>query len=348
MKKSLIWILIFIFLFSYYPAIGETTYQITVVDLQRVVKRDTSNSLFRLFGFSSWEETTTGDILKPGDRIKTGEDSYLELRYDNGTFTRIGEKSLIEIGENKKNEQGYRSTLKVKQGRIWARVKKAWKKITNFRVVTPSAVAGVKGTLFSVAVEKDTILSVKEGLVQFSNKNNNEKVLVGKGMMSQVSRKGEITEPHKMNREEKNSWQEKNIESWIKTSEKTKEVPGKALGHDKDKDLPENAKDKKEKEENQNKGKGNNGKDNNSREENNGRQDDNRGNNGQGNDNRGQGNDEENENENDNGRSNDEENENENDNGRSNDEEDENKNDNGRDNDQKENENKNDNGKGKE
>ena len=250
MRKILTWFLVFVFVFSYFTTTGLSTedrYEVIVLDLQGEVKKESSNPLFRLLGLSVWEDISTGDHLKPGDKIKIGEDSSLELKYNNGIFTHIREKSLIEIGQNQKNT----ATLKINKGRLWVRFKKAWNELTNFRVVTPSAVAGVKGTLFSVAVEEDTILSVQEGLVQFVEKKNNEKVLVEKGMMSSVSPEGKLDKPRKINQDESKKWNKKAVKSWIKESKKDREVPGKALGHDKNKN--EAAEDKEN-----SKGKGNN------------------------------------------------------------------------------------------
>ena len=243
MKKIVIWILVIIFIFNYFPAAGEETYQIKVINIKGEVKIETTNPLFGLFGLKVWKKLEQGDSLEKGDIIKTGRDSFLELSFHNGTNTYIEENSQIIIGENKKKEKGIASTLKVNKGRIWARVKRAWKEITKFKVITPSVVAGVKGTKFTVAVNDYTVVSVKEGIVQLIESKNNKKVLVDKGMMSTVS-KGKLEGPYKMDKKEKKLWNNKEVKTWL-NKDKNKQNPGKGVGHNKEKDLPENAQDNK-------------------------------------------------------------------------------------------------------
>jgi hypothetical protein len=229
MKKALAWILVFVFAFSYFPATGNDTYQIEVVAIKGEVKRETSNPIFQFLGLTTWQNLSEGDLLQPGDKIKTGEGSLLELIFANGTYTHIGEKSRVVIGQNRQTEQGTSSTVRINQGRIWAKVKRAWREITKFKVITPSAVAGVKGTVFTVAVRDSTILSVKEGVVKFTERETKKNVLVRKNMMSTVSRE-KIEPPHKIDKDEKKLWKNKEIKSWLK---KKKPNPGKSQGHNK-------------------------------------------------------------------------------------------------------------------
>lgn len=102
-----------------------------------------------------WVPVNKGDTLEGGDSIKTRVDSYAELRFSDGSTVKIGPETEVSI---------YKDYLSLAIGYIRLYITKLF---PNFEVRTPSAIAGVRGTEFSVEVLEDqtTIVTVYEGEV---------------------------------------------------------------------------------------------------------------------------------------------------------------------------------------
>ncbi|MBC7320399.1 FecR domain-containing protein [bacterium] len=102
-----------------------------------------------------WVPVNKGDILDSGDSLKTGENSYAELRFSDGSTVKINPETEVSI---------YRDYLSLAIGYVRLYITKLF---PNFEVRTPSAIAGVRGTEFSVEVLEDqtTIVTVYEGEV---------------------------------------------------------------------------------------------------------------------------------------------------------------------------------------
>lgn len=114
-----------------------------------------------------WQKnkTTSADIgqsLYRGDSIKTGKDSKAEISFSDGTIIRLGEKSNFYIDR----ADSIRS-FKLLVGKFWAKVAKLTGK-QKFQVESPTAVAGVRGTIFKVEVSDDSTsrIAVEEGQVE--------------------------------------------------------------------------------------------------------------------------------------------------------------------------------------
>lgn len=110
-----------------------------------------------------------GAELTKGDRITTGSDGRVEIRFDDGSISRISPDSRVEI------ESLYRDTigdgdntfLNVGWGKAWYRIPDISQRNSRFEVNTPSAVAGVRGTAFAVDAysDNDTVVRVYAGAV---------------------------------------------------------------------------------------------------------------------------------------------------------------------------------------
>ncbi len=92
-----------------------------------------------------------GDVVTEGDRIQTGKDARVEIALA-GHSVRILENTDVTLLELKKSETGSRAvSLDVGQGTVLGSVRKLTPG-ESFQVRTPVAIAGVRGTRFSVAV----------------------------------------------------------------------------------------------------------------------------------------------------------------------------------------------------
>ncbi|MCP4130252.1 MAG: FecR domain-containing protein [bacterium] len=127
-------------------------------------------------------EVDIGDIVKENNIIFTKEDSFCDIKIG-GSIIRIKEKSEVTISSlmRKGNEES--TTLGLSIGKMLCKPKKLLKS-EAFLVKTPTAVAGVRGTKFSVAADmnKTTRIKVFDGKVKIAKRlpsleNNVDKVL---------------------------------------------------------------------------------------------------------------------------------------------------------------------------
>ena len=98
--------------------------------------------------------------LYAGDLLETLKDSRTVLTYSDGTTMRVKERTLIEVQP---------MSVRVFKGKTWY---KFTKRGTEFKIETPSLVAGIRGTEFEVAVtsRQKTVVSVMEGAVAANSK----------------------------------------------------------------------------------------------------------------------------------------------------------------------------------
>jgi hypothetical protein len=142
-----------------------------------------------------------------GDFIKTEAESRAEARLNDRSVIRVGSESRVKIQKAtfKKDEQKEVS-VKLVVGRFWAKVTKLFGE-SKFEVETPNAVAGVRGTAFSVdsAADKSTTVRVFNGKVLISNRPI---------YMTQEPKKNDGTPPAKKERKEVSGPQEINKKQW--------------------------------------------------------------------------------------------------------------------------------------
>ncbi len=110
-----------------------------------------------------WKAFKVNDILKPGDTLKTGNGSKVDLIFKETEF-RIQPNTTFALKEwdtKKQISKGF-----VENGSAWFKVKDFKK--GNFEISSPTSTAGVRGTAFGVyyvAKEKKSYTCVCEGKV---------------------------------------------------------------------------------------------------------------------------------------------------------------------------------------
>lgn len=114
-----------------------------------------------------WRPLRVGSYIKDGDSLETGPNSQMILRYKSIEM-RLGPKTKTRV--DALLDAARPTKIHVEQGYSWFNVKKGKTKgPVNFRVSTPTAIASVRGTKFSVVEDENGSVScVCEGKVDTS------------------------------------------------------------------------------------------------------------------------------------------------------------------------------------
>jgi hypothetical protein len=113
-----------------------------------------------------------GQELRAGSVVKTGEGARAELTFPDGSVVRVGPNAELKIDgssfDGKTKEVKVAATLV--GGQAWAKVAKLVGDESQFNLKTNNAVAGVRGTVFRVNVDRDeaTVVKVYNGAVAVS------------------------------------------------------------------------------------------------------------------------------------------------------------------------------------
>jgi len=116
-------------------------------------------------GGKAWKPAYTGLKLFAKDNCRTGAESSLEIRWTNGGIMRVSEKSYLTVSH--RPDTSDISSAKVLSGRVWVTMKKISGTGQKFTIESPTAVAGIRGTVFRMDVGSDTgtDVAVYEGKV---------------------------------------------------------------------------------------------------------------------------------------------------------------------------------------
>jgi hypothetical protein len=102
---------------------------------------------------------TIGDIISQSDVIRTGKDSFCDIRIG-GSVVRIKENSKVVMSTLTHNGDEENTALGLDVGKILCKPKRLIKS-ENFMVKTPTAVAAVRGTQFIVEADSKETTRIK-------------------------------------------------------------------------------------------------------------------------------------------------------------------------------------------
>ncbi len=183
----------------------------------------------------TWQNISVGDLLPAMTSVKTGDNSAVLLLFRGGHVLRIGSNTTVQLREV---GGGKSFSFSILSGRIWSVVRTV-NKPAKYEVDTPSAVAGVEGTLFSVFYGQDsahTLVSANQGTVNLRQGGQSVKVREGftadvaKGQKSPLAASPSPPYIERM-------WQSLRKETWVR--------PGAAGGREMrmDRDVEKNLND---------------------------------------------------------------------------------------------------------
>ena len=138
-------------------------------------------------GKNDAQKLKKGKMLNSGDKIVTGKRSFVAIKFlDDATLLRGRSNSECVVRGEWNDEGEQEKSIWLTLCNIWASITR---QKTSFEVVTPTAVASVKGTQFwSIQFEDGSTMFIGEGgMVEVSNDKGT--VLMRKGQTAEVKGK---------------------------------------------------------------------------------------------------------------------------------------------------------------
>ncbi|MEW6202924.1 MAG: FecR family protein [bacterium] len=115
---------------------------------------------------ADWEKAAQNMEVKKGMWLKTGEGSEAFIRWSSGHVVKLSALTTMRFTtlSYSATTRTEKTNLELKDGRILTNVKKMFGKGSEFEIKTPTAIAGVRGTLFLVEMaEEKSSFVVLEG-----------------------------------------------------------------------------------------------------------------------------------------------------------------------------------------
>jgi len=158
-------------------------------------------------GSGAWQAAQEGAVLAPGDSVRTAAGSKARLVLEDGSLLVVGELSVFSLKSLDADYGASRSTsdFTLSSGAVRVVVEKKLTAGSAFSIETPTAVAGVRGTDFSVELndEEITTVTVFEGQVEVGNilQSIKERVLLDPEHATEVTRGKPPVKPMRLKKE---------------------------------------------------------------------------------------------------------------------------------------------------
>jgi len=137
----------------------------------------------KIFDYSNEVTVTRGKVdlkvfkgmrLKEGDTIKTGDNSNAYIEIDSDKVVKLDSSTIITISNMSGTDKNGIINISLSSGKIYNDIKKKLTNNSTYKVRTPNAVMGVRGTTFVVDLQSleddssETVLTVFGGTVAFA------------------------------------------------------------------------------------------------------------------------------------------------------------------------------------
>jgi len=124
-----------------------------------------SDILIKHRGYNGWDTARLQSPIRNGDIIRTEKESRCEIKLNDGSIIRIGEATTFDFTDAKITSSERKVSTKLIQGQIWVNLKKFFSKKDGFRILAPTAVCAVRGTIYRVDADTTTHIAVYDGEV---------------------------------------------------------------------------------------------------------------------------------------------------------------------------------------
>lgn len=154
---------------------------------------------FRTLDKEEWRPLALNDQVEEGYMIKTGNESSVEIKFEDGNSFLLKSNTTVGLTTARKGGDNYsKYKLSLRLGKVISNIQKSTGRESAVQIEAPTAVAGVRGTIFRSSVGSDNTsqFEVLEGAVFVEGKNKTVEVKQGEGT---VVREGESpTDPSKL------------------------------------------------------------------------------------------------------------------------------------------------------
>ena len=139
-----------------------------------------------------WSKAVPATTLLSGDRVKTGENSFVVIKFIENSILRLQESSEITISAELSANKEFSKNVHLARGQVSFDVKK--KENEKFELSTPTSVASIRGTegLLVNGGDSSDVLIIGSGLVVFTNTVSNTSVSVNGGQTAHSYANGTI------------------------------------------------------------------------------------------------------------------------------------------------------------
>ncbi|MCM8761230.1 MAG: FecR family protein [Candidatus Omnitrophica bacterium] len=149
---------------------------------------------------AEWSDAQQGQVLSKKDGIKTAEDGVARLEFPDTSSVTLKENTEVSVEELVWEEAAKTVGINMTAGQLKVLIKTP----SDFKVKTPAAICGARGTVFYIFIEgADTRVYVDEGSVDFTSTISGDSYVVIQGMESIASVTGEMSQPRKLTGDEK-------------------------------------------------------------------------------------------------------------------------------------------------
>ncbi len=136
-------------------------------------------------------------IINAAARIKTGNDSYAQIEYSDHSMIKLAPNTEVVLEQN---------NIYIKEGYSWFKVEK--QKDGTLIVKTPTAIAGIRGTEFTMEVQKDgkTTCRMINGSIEISDAKEKSKMILSSGLEVTIRTGSSILVPGILNIKNEGKW----------------------------------------------------------------------------------------------------------------------------------------------
>ncbi len=174
-KATFAIILGFAFLIGFVLLLGQSLFV-----LQRVARVSEVSGTVNITHKGEENTVLLGErrLVQAGEQLSTGPLGYCTLNWIDGTRIRMEPGTELTVKKCQVHRGAEQSAFRLDIGKIWIRVLRVLSQQDKFLINTPTATAGVRGTMFSVEVAADgaTGISVYEGQVTVAGDSGEVKV----------------------------------------------------------------------------------------------------------------------------------------------------------------------------
>src|SRR3989338_1801153 len=162
--------------------------------------------LVKTYPSTDWAAAAAGQVLNPKDSIKTQETGGVVLEFPDKSSMTLKQDSELSVEDLLWTPAEQKVNLSLSTGQLRTILQKLGPK-SEFKVKTPSAVCGARGSIFYIIViGMLTRLFVEDGLMEFINTMSGESQDVGAGMSSNTSDDGTVSPPAETSDDDKNTF----------------------------------------------------------------------------------------------------------------------------------------------